>query len=78
MESCLDGGKLNVRFVKSIEPVERSKFFGDNDDESDEMAEESGGGDDEDEDDESGYRLEFVVMELLLSSKGNGNAGVDS
>lgn len=61
--------------VKSIEPVERIKFFGDNEEESDdEIVEESGGGggDDEDDDDESGYRLEVDETEFVLSSKGNG------
>jgi hypothetical protein len=48
MESCLEIGKLNVRFVKSIEPVERVKFFGDN--ESDELV--VGGGDVDDNDGE--------------------------
>lgn len=63
--------------VKSIEPVDRSKFFGDNDDESDEIFDE-GGGDGEEVD--SGYRLEFDDdNEMLVSSTGNGGGGgVDS
>ncbi len=79
IESCLEIGKLNVRFVKSIEPDERDKFFGDNDDESDEIV--VGGGDDDD--DEGRYREEFdgvlkdEDIELLLSRSDNGGGGGD-
>jgi hypothetical protein len=77
MESCLERGKLNVRFVKSVDPAERIKFFGDNDDESDEIVVENGGGDEDDD----GYRVEVEVvlkvedMELLLSRSDNGGGG---
>ncbi len=71
IESCFETGKLNVRFVKSIEPAERVKFFGDMEDESDEIV--VGGGVDE-----GTYRVELdgvlndEGMELVLSRSDNG------
>jgi hypothetical protein len=79
MESCLERGKLKERFVKSMEPVERNKLFGDNDNESEEIV--VGGGDDDDDD---VYRVEFdgvlklEDMELLLSRNDNGGGEVNS
>jgi len=74
IESCFETGKLNVRFVKSIEPAERVKFFGDIEDESDEIV--VGGGVDEGK-----YRVELdgvlndEGMALVLSRSDNGGGG---
>ncbi len=80
MESCRESEKWNVRFVKSIDPEERDKFFGDND-ESDEIVVENGGGGDDDDEGDRGYRVEVECVlndednELLLSRRDNGGGG---
>ena len=49
IESCLEIEKLKVRLIKSFEPAERSKFFGDNDDDDESVEIPIGNGEDDGE-----------------------------